>query len=215
MTRVYVTCPNGSGHIHKLVHFALCKILSDHRHQVRHDCPTHTPYVNNLHRCMNDFLASDDEFWLSMDDDNPPTRNPLDLVDLNLDLVGLPTPVWHSQKKGDRPYYFNALNKAPGGYKPTEDTEGLVEVDAIGSGCFLVHRRVIEALRHSQPFARQWGANGEVTLGGDFSFCEKVKASGFKVWAHFGYLCDHIQTLPMLEVIQSFHAAHRVSLGPS
>jgi len=199
---VYVTCPNGDGYIHKLVHVALCRILSDRRYRVRHDCPTHRPYANNLHHCINDFLDSDDQWWLSMDDDNPPRRNPLDLIELDCDLIGLPTPVWHSAVPGDRPWYLNALQKVDGGYKPAEPLDGLTEVDAIGSGCFLVARRVIEAVAELQPFARQWNHDGTVALGGDFSFCEKVRRAGFRIWAHGDYMCDHIQTLPLLEVIE-------------
>lgn len=216
MASVYVTCPNGSGNIHKLVHFALCRILGDGRHQVRHDCPTHTPYVNNLHHCMNDFLNGGEDFWLSMDDDNPPQRNPLDLVDLDLDLVGLPTPVWHSAVMGDRPWYFNAMDRVPDGFKPHEPCDGLQEVDAIGSGCFLVSRRVIRALQFAHPFARQWNPDGTVAIGGDFSFCDKVKHAGYRVWSHFDYPCEHMQTLPLLEVIRSFGALFEsIESGPS
>lgn len=204
MTSIYVTCPNGSGRLHKAVHFALCRILTDRRYRVRHDCPTHSPYTNNLHHCMIDFLNGGEDYWLSMDDDNPPLRNPLDLVELDCDLIGLPTPVWANIMPGDRPWYFNAMDRAPDGFKPHEPCEGLQEVDAVGSGCFLVSRRVMLALRYDQPFARQWNRDGTVHIGGDFSFCDKVKAAGFRVWAHFDYLAEHFNTLPLLEVIRAF-----------
>ena len=133
---VYMTVPNGSGWLHKHVHFALIKILQDQRYRIRHDCPTHSPYVDNLHACMNDFLKGGEDFWLTMDDDNPPTKNPLDLIELDCDIIGMPTPVWHSAVKGDRPYYFNALDAEDGGWKPHEFiTSGIEEVDAVGSGC--------------------------------------------------------------------------------
>lgn len=206
--RVYLTQPNGSAWVHKLVHFAICRILADQRVAIRHDCPTHSPYVDNLHACMNDFLNGGEDFWLSMDDDNPPTKNPIDLVELDLDVVGFPTPVWHSAVKGDRPWYFNALTKVgEEGYKPlpNERCKGLQEVDAIGSGCFMVSRRVMLALKDQQPFMRQWGKDGRVIKGGDYSFCDKVKAAGFRIWAHFDYICDHFNELSLLETIKSFN----------
>lgn len=156
---------------------------------------------------MNDFLDGGEDYWLSMDDDNPPLRNPLDLIELNCDLIGLPTPVWANMKPGDRPWYFNAMDRTPEGFVPHEPCEGLQEVDAIGSGCFIVSRRVMLSLREQQPFARQWNADGTVHIGGDFSFCDKVKAAGFRIFAHFDYLCDHFNELPLLEVIQAFSAA--------
>lgn len=207
---VYMTVPNGSGTIHKLVHFATIRILQDPRYKLRHDCPTHSPYVHNLHRCTQDFLDGGEDYWLSMDDDNPPARNPLDLVQLDLDVVGFPTPVWHDAVQGDRPFYLNALDwdADAGGYRPHEPAEGLQQVDAIGSGCFLVARRVMMALRDRQPFMRQWDKRGLVTMGGDYSFCRKVKRAGFKVWAHFDYQCMHFNTLEVGNVARAFGALY-------
>ena len=212
---VYVTVPNGSGWIHKKVHFALCRILSDGRYRVRHDCPTHSPYVHNLHKCAEDFLNGGEDFWLSMDDDNPPLNNPLDLVELDCDVVGLPTPVWHSGVPGDRPFYFNALDEVEDGFVPLppERWQGLQEVDAIGSGCFLVSRRVVAELEWDQPFMRQWDKRGMVTMGGDYSFSQKVRAAGFKIFAHFDYQCEHLNELPLQEVIQSFALMQRAETG--
>jgi hypothetical protein len=211
MTRkqsVYVTVPNGNGWLHKLVHFAIIKILSDGRYSIRHDCPTHSPYVNNLHHCMNDFLNSGENYWLSMDTDNPPTNNPLDLVEMDLDLIGFPTPVWHNSVPGDRPWYFNALDVKGDGYIPHEPCKGLQEVDAIGSGCFLVSRRVILELKDQQPFMRTWNRNGTVEVGGDYSFCRKVKAAGFHIWTHYDYICHHFNEVSLLEVIGAFNGVN-------
>lgn len=202
--RVYVTVPNGSGWIHKAVHHAVCRILADRRYRLRVDAPTHSPYVHNLHKCMGDFLDGGEDYWLSMDDDNPPSTNPLGLVELDCDLIGCPTPVWCNMVEGDRPWYFNAMDRKKDGYVPHEPCDGLQEVDAIGSGCFLVARRVMWALRDHQPFMRQWDQRGLVQMGGDFSFCEKVRAAGFRVWAHYGYVADHMNELPLLEVIRAF-----------
>jgi hypothetical protein len=160
---------------------------------------------------MNDFLDHGEDFWLSMDDDNPPQNNPIDIVDLDLDVVGFPTPVWHSAVVGDRPWYFNALMKVgEEGYRPLDGDrcKGLQEVDAIGSGCFMVSRRVMLALKDQQPFMRQWLPNGRVDKGCDYSFCDKVKAAGFKVWAHFDYICDHFNELSLLETVRSFGAMY-------
>jgi hypothetical protein len=205
MTSVYVTVPT-TGSIHKLVHFAICKILSDGRYKVRHDCPTWTPYINGLHHCCKDFLNGGEDYWLSLDDDTVPQNNPLDLIDLDCDLIGCPTPIWHNSVPGDRPWLFNVMRRVPEGFRPHEPCDGLQEVDAIGSSAFLVARRVILALKDQQPFMREWLPDGTVGIGGDFSFCDKVRAAGFKIWAHFDYPAEHIQTLPLLEVIRAFAA---------
>lgn len=204
MKSVYVTVPNGDGYLHKHVHFAICRILSDRRYKIRHDCPTHKPYVNNLHHCMHDFINGNEDYWLSIDDDNPPIRNPLDLIELDCDLIGLPTPVWHNAIPGDRPYYFNALDIVNDGYKPHEPCSGLQEVDAIGSGCFLVSKKVILALKDQQPFSRTWKKDGTVEIGCDYSFCRKVKQANFKIWTHYDYPCHHFNEVSLIEVIKAF-----------
>ncbi len=207
MTSVYVTIPNGSGWVHKTVFFAAIKMLQDRRYTIRLDAPTHSPYVNNLHRCCIDFLKGGEDFWLSLDDDNAPIRNPLDLIEYDLDVVGLPTPVWCNKKPGDRPYYFNALTWAEKeqAYRPHENMNGLQEVDAIGSGCMLIARRVILELKGQQPFMRKWNRDGTVDVGCDYSFCQKVKKANFKVWAHFGYPCHHFNEVSLIEVIEAFN----------
>lgn len=203
---VYITVPNGDGWLHKLVHFVICKMLADCRYQIRHDCPTHSPYVNNLHHCMKDFLDGGENYWLSIDTDNPPINNPLDLIEHDCDVIGLPTPVWHNAVEGDRPWYFNALDwdKEEQAYRPHQPCQGFQEVDAIGSGCFLVARRVILKLKDQQPFMRTWNCDGTVEMGGDYSFCRKVKSAGFRVWTHYDYPCHHFNELDLLEVIQAF-----------
>jgi hypothetical protein len=152
---------------------------------------------------MHDFLNGGEDYWLSMDDDNPPTNNPLDLVEFDCDLIGLPTPVWHNSTPGDRPWYFNALDAVGDAYKPHEPCNGLQEVDAIGSGCFLVSRRVMLKLKDQQPFMRVWNPDGTVEVGGDYSFCRKVKTANFRIWAHYDYPCRHFNELDLVEMLQA------------
>ena len=210
MKSVYLTVPNGRGWLHKLTHFAVIKILQDTRYRVRHDCPTHSPYVNNLHHCVKDFLHGGEDYWLTIDTDNPPMNNPLDLIEYDLDVVGFPTPVWHNSVPGDRPWYFNALDIEGGGYTPHTDTNGLQEVDAVGSGCLLISREVILELKDQQPFMRVWNPDGTVEIGGDYSFCRKAKKAGFKIWTHYDYPCRHFNEVDLIESIQAFGSINNV-----
>jgi len=207
MKSIYLTVPNADGWVHKLVHFAIIRMMQDQRFIIRHDAPTHQPYEQNLHKCLWDFLNGGEQYWISIDSDNPPVRNPLDLIELDCDIIGLPTPVWYNAVPGDQPYYFNALKwvEDKQGYQPIIG-EGLTEVDAVGSGCFIIARRVIEALKDEQPFVRQWGQDGLVQLGCDFSFCKKAKEKGFRVFTHFDFICHHINDINLLEVIQALGA---------
>ena len=142
-----------------------------------------------------------------MDDDNPPRKNPIDLIFYDLDVIGCPTPVWANILKGSYPIYWNALKKVgEEGYRPytPKDGEEITEVDAIGSGCLVIARRVFEKLKFSKPFLRGYDEKGKVNKGGDYSFCDKVREEGFKIYAHFGYLCMHFNELELGEVIDAF-----------
>lgn len=210
MISVYITIPNGNGWLHKLTHFAVCKMLTDKRYRIRHDCPTHQPYVNCLHHIVNDFLENGEDYLLTIDTDNPPIKNPLDLIGFDCDVVSCPTPVWNNSVPGDRPYYFNALDIKNDGYTPHEPCTGLQEVDAVGSGCLLIARRVMLKLRDQQPFSRIWNKDGTVEIGGDFSFCRKAKKAGFRIWTHYDYPCHHFNELDLIEVINAFQGVNNV-----
>jgi len=201
---VLISVPNGRGWVHKHVVFALLRLQSDNRVDKNIILPTHKPYVHNLHLVMRDFLKGDYTHWLSMDDDNPPRNNPLDLVFMDLDVVGLPTPVWANMKEGDYPIYWNALDEVEDGFKPHKECKGLQKVDAIGSGCMLISRRVIEALKDQKPFMREWNEEGIVEVGCDYSFCKKVRAAGFHVWAHYDYPCYHFNEIEIGEIAGAF-----------
>lgn len=207
--RVLVACCNGRGWIHKRVFFAVLRMLQDPRHSVHFIAPTHSPFVQNLHLTVADFLKRGDDFLLLVDDDNPPTKNPLDLVELDLDVVGLPTPVWHNNVPGDRPYYLNVMREVKDkngevvGWKPLDSYPGFIasgiqQADAVGTGCMLIHRRVLKDLMArafgrpmETPFMRRWNDQGTVIAGNDFAFCGRARAAGWRVWAHFDYICEH------------------------
>ena len=196
-----------TGWVHKHVAMALLKIQQDPRHQATVIMPTWVPYEHNLNRVVKDMINvyKDHDFWLNMDSDNPPVNNPLDLVELDKDVRGLPTPVWANMKPGDQPYYYNVLDKKPGteGWKPAVG-EGLTEVDVTGSGCMLIHRRVLEKL--DKPlFMREYDKDGIVTRGHDYLFCEHAQDAGFKIWTHFDYPCYHFNETELGEQIKAFN----------
>lgn len=228
MPSVFISCCNGTGWIRKEVLFAVLEMEKDPRYRTKFIAPTKSPFVANLHYAVREFLQSGFDFLLLVDDDNPPQNNPLELSDLDLDVVGLPTPVWHSEVKGDRPFYFNALTavyKEDGtveGFKPLQDSapgfqfQGLHEVDAVGTGCILIARRVLETLMRkaigkpmATPFMRTWDDTGAVVMGNDYAFCTRAKAAGFKIHAHFDYMCHHHNELELTSTIESFWAAGR------
>lgn len=205
MMRVLITVPN-TGYIHKHCTFALLKLQQDARYQLTITLPTHNPFENNLHHIVKDFLEGDYDFWLSFDSDNPPINNPLDLIEYNRDVIGCPTPVWHYKgEPGERPIYWNAYKACGDAYIEYPVKEGLQQVDAVGTGCFLVARRVFEHPEMQKgAFTRQLHPDGRVEKGNDIAFCEIARANGFEIFTHYGYPCMHFNELELTEVIRAF-----------
>ena len=144
---------------------------------------------------------------LSIDADNPPTQNPLDLVEYDLDIVGYPTPIWHykGDKPGERPIYWNAYKAKGDAYIEYPIKDGLQKVDAIGTGCFLVARRVFEHPEMQKGvFTRKLFPDGRVEKGNDISFCERARENGFEIFTHYNYPCMHFNELELTEVIRAF-----------
>jgi len=209
MVLVTVTTSPANPWIHKRVVFVLMNLSQDKRAKII--LPTHNPYENNLHHIVNDFMEGDYTHWLNIDADNPPMKNPLDLLEYDRDIMGLPTPVWHfdepNVKKGERPIYWNAYDyvEEEDAYREHKEKKGLQKVDAIGTGCFLISRRVfLNPEMRKKPFERQLNEDGTVNKGNDLSFCERATKQGFEVFAHYDYPCMHFNELELNEVARAF-----------
>jgi len=210
--RILFSLPTSPAHpfIHKQVVMASWRLLADRRYQIHPMCPSHNPFENNLHHIVNDFLEGDYDFWLSIDHDNPPLNNVLDLIEYNRDIVGFPTQVWNWSEEtlGDRPIYWNAYDYVPekDAYKEHLPQEGLQNVDAIGTGCFLVARRVLLHPDMIAPFIRTIYPDGTVHKGPDLTFCEKARSAGFEIFCAYDYPCDHMvgYGLGLNEIVRAF-----------
>jgi hypothetical protein len=204
--KVLVSIPN-TGPVHSSVMFAAIRIAMNGRHSVKILAPHLKPYVNNLHHLVNNFMENGYDFWLNIDHDNPPLKNPLDVVDLDLDICGLPTPVWHNsgEKPGERPFYYSAWDAVPEGYKEHTPHKGIQRVDAVGTGCVVIARRVFEHPKmRKAPFAREWNEDGTVALGNDMAFCARARECGFSVFADYDHPCEHYHSLGLGEAITAF-----------
>ena len=137
------------------------------------------------------------DYFLTVDHDIVPLKNPIDLVMLNLDVVGLACPQWNMSDPS-YPLYFVGMDRNAEGYTEHKDKIGLQEVDAVGSGCLLMSRKVLEAVK--EPFLRKW-EDGMAITGLDFYFCEKARALGFKVYCHYDYLAQHWKEVNLLDVL--------------
>jgi glycosyltransferase involved in cell wall biosynthesis len=68
------------------------------------------------------------------------------------------------------------------------------EVDLVGAGCLLIHRRVLEAMKW--PWfdwkLDRFDIPEQERCSEDFHFCREAKKKGFKVWIDTSVQCQHV-----------------------
>jgi len=89
---------------------------------------------------------------------------------------------------------------APEGFLPLHkyDKDSVFQVDAAGTGCLLVHRSVLEAMRENadehQGTDWCWFWDGPINgdwIGEDLQFCRRVRSLGFPIYVHTGAILPH------------------------
>jgi hypothetical protein len=79
---------------------------------------------------------------------------------------------------------------------------GVVSVDAVGLGCTLIQRRVLEAL--GDPFFQHPAE--EPGEDEDFHFCLRAKKAGFSIVVDTDFDCGHLAVMPLTrQLIESWY----------
>lgn len=163
------------------------------------------PTYSNRNTCVKYFLEKTKySHLLFIDSDTVPFDNPLKMVKHNVDVVGGVYPMWRIDH-----FEWLAMEKQPNGlYKtvPADKRKGLVEVDGLGAGCLLIKRKVLENLE--APFKDKIGKDGRREIGHDYYFCERVKKKGYKIYADWDILCDHIKQVPLITIVKAIKRAY-------
>lgn len=131
-----------------------------------------------------DFEKADYLFFIDSDNAFTPDVLPT-LMSYDKDIIsGL-----YFQKKA--PYKPVIFNKESDGHYKIPDLDitknELMEVDAVGMGCCLIKREVIEKM-----FEKNENWFKHPTFGEDISFCECAKENGFKVFVDTNIEVEHI-----------------------
>lgn len=165
------------------------------------------PIAHNRNTLVQQMLEGDYQYLLMIDSDTIPQRNPLELCRYNLDIIGLPTPIFNIRRNPDHPIYWNVgkWNPDTGSWHPLvintdAEGEGPIKVDAVGTGVFLVHRRVLEHPDMRGPFRRAWDENGLAIRGLDLEMCRRAKEAGFEVWIDIDYTADHFKEVSLRRI---------------
>lgn len=144
--------------------------------------------ATNRNRITKHFLESDKEWLLYLDDDQILLAGTIQkLIAHGKDVVGA---VYAMRDFPFAPLVFDREegDGRVGLKRCTADDCGLISVKALGAGCLLVHRRVIEAM--TPPY---WtiGQIKPDALSDDIDFCRRVRQAGFDIWCDFDTWVGH------------------------
>lgn len=175
------------------------------------DLPQGMPVDSNRNNAVQRFLSSRFEWLLFIDSDVVP---PIDVVERLLRhrkkiVSGL---VWSSMagEKGKSwehdplPYPTSMIRDSEGegwkvARKQLESNKTLIQVDAVGMACILIHREVFEKM-DGNWFRLTYGANGICDGGEDFTFCMKAKEIGYEIWADKSVQCSHYKSVDLRKI---------------
>lgn len=201
---VYVAVLN-QGNVRAELSFVLTELTHQHKYRIFLAYPAAKPIANNRNQIIQDFLKRKEYDYLMMvDSDIVPPTNILDLIDFQKDVLGalcfayLQNAIYPlAMERLPEEEIEKDPERRPFKVKEFNGDEGLVEVDAIGSGCIVMSRKVLEALEDEQPFCNIYDEKGLKRMGLDFSFCQKAREKGFQVFTHLDYICSHWVTLDL------------------
>jgi len=193
--KILIALPTGHEEgIHHQVVGTLCQILLRNK---EHEINTYVSAMRGIgeHRnvIVKEFLKGDYDFLLMIDNDNPPPANVLDLVALDKEVIGLPTPINMNYIKGLNDIYWNVFKND---YPIKEAGQGLQEVEMVGSGVMLIRRDVLEKIKH--PFTTIRNSEDLRIVGTDAAFCQRCKEHDVKIWTHWDFKCRHFKTIDLL-----------------
>ena len=164
------------------------------------------PFQSPIDHCRNSivkrFLSTNCTHLLMIDNDIVPPTDTLErLLFHNKEIIGAICPVIGPDKNNKLMKSYNAYHRdVMGKYLQHDwpDSSGLEEVDAIGTGCIMIKRKVFEDGK--LLFTTEYDEEGIKWTGEDISFCENAKDISIQIYADYKLKCKHIKSCNLLEL---------------
>ena len=208
---VMIAIPCLNGFIHHELAGVLCG-WSKSPHYRCHIEPVvgRAPLDNARNYAVKRFLESTCDYLMFVDSDIIPPLNCLErLLAADVDIISPVCLIFTADAAGNMLPMPVTLKRNEVAYEVVYGTK-VYEVDAISGGCFLVKRRVYEAL--PRPFAFTYDEDGCVVNSEDIVFSRRAKDHGYSISVDFDVHCKHVKPVDLLDVSRSF-AALRGSNG--
>lgn len=200
MNKIYIGIPTKTGNIY--FELAICLMQWSKQNDIQTMIvfePFAAPIDHARNMIVHRFLGTDCTHLMMIDDDIVPPVNALEqLLTHDKDIVAAACPLIGPDSKRDLKITFNAFTVSEDEtYTPIIDAIGLQEADAVGTGCIMIKRDVLENIE--SPFITQYNKNnGLKTTGEDINFCKKAKGLCIEIYSDFGLKCKHIKSCNLL-----------------
>lgn len=161
------------------------------------------PVDANRNKMVKNFLEDEDNDWLLMiDNDVVPPKDIIKMVEHGKPVVSatvtikkgaVPQPII-LKEHGDQ---YRQVNVAE--YLENE-SDGLIPVDGVGTGCLLIRRDVLENM--SPPWFKFLynDEDGSLQLGEDFYFSRRLAQEDVPMFVSTDHVCSHFKKTDLTEI---------------
>jgi len=197
--RIMICIPSSSGKIVSELVSLLIYWSHDSRYVIQLYMPKGMfPLDSARNHCVNEFLKTNNDYLLWIDDDIVPPIDGLEkLLKADKDIIGGVGFAMKYENGIGFPYpvtlRYNEEKKYIAYYG-----EGVEECDATGGAFILFKRKVYEEM--DKPYEFHYYRNGTLSLTCDFDIHQKAQKAGFKLFIDFSVICDHIRTASLKSV---------------
>lgn len=164
------------------------------------------PVSSNRNRVVRDRPRPDGvgSDLLMIDSDVVPSSRLLEASMQGLDIVICPTPIWRPNDGDDCPARINMNTAAPDKVMTlgAETYENLLQG---GTGAIYISNEVLGHPDMHAPFAFLVDDDGVGYRGEDYTFCDRARAAGFKIYSANALMCGHIHPINLLSVMRRFY----------
>jgi GT2 family glycosyltransferase len=173
------------------------------------------PMVFHRNHIVNQFLKTECDYLLWIDDDVVPPPNALYGLteDMKSEEVDAVTTICFCTRPADNgqgvyPYPVTMKDAPNGEFLIHYCTTPFEEIDACGGGCVMVKRRVYEHPDMKVPYKHEYQENGEMGMTCDFGIWRRAKKLGFKLWADNRIICSHIKEFDLRDYNDALAREH-------
>jgi len=186
----------------------LTMIIQQEGYRINITYPHKKPIENNRNHIVQKFLARKEfDYLMMIDSDIVPPPNIMKLVDFDKDII---VPLMFVMQEGKvLPLYLKEAKDGQMEFRRDYlSKQGLIPVDSTGTGCIILSRKVLEAVKY--PFRNEYDTDGIKKLGLDLSFCARARKLGFQPYVHLDYVADHHAVSSLREMYYTILQKERV-----